>query len=221
MPLDPIQARLDELLRRLENQESLIRTLQATQVPLDENVQDTGWWTTETPQPQQQPHDDAWWHENDQWNDRVWSQGWNDWSSLSWSFHNAKPTNNPTTVPTWNGDANLFDDYEFHVFMYKRGSNFGDHCFLVPRLISGRAREHLRMAGDLDKFAVDGGLEQFLEYLKTKMGIRRPQEEGFAFKKYIYEIKRAKGESMTSWINRSDEGVMDMRKNRRIPQNQR
>ena len=33
------------------------------------------------------------------------------------------------------------------------------------------------MAGDLDRFAVDGGLEQFLEYLKTKMGIRRPQEE--------------------------------------------
>ena len=31
--LDPMQARLDELLRRLESQESLIRTLQATQVP--------------------------------------------------------------------------------------------------------------------------------------------------------------------------------------------
>ena len=35
--LDPIQDRLDELLRRLENQESLIRTLQATQVPLGES----------------------------------------------------------------------------------------------------------------------------------------------------------------------------------------
>ena len=45
------------------------------------------------------------------------------------------------------------------------------------------------MAGDLDRFAVDGGHEQFLEYLKTKMGVRRPQEEGVAFKKYIYEIK--------------------------------
>ena len=33
-----------------------------------------------------------------------------------------------------------------------------------------------------------------------------------AFKKYIYEIKRARGESMTSWINRSDEALMDMRK---------
>ena len=54
--------------------------------------------------------------------------------------------------------------------------------------------------------------EQFLEYLKTKMGIRRPQEEGVTFKKYIYEIKRARGESMTSWINRSDEALMDMRK---------
>ena len=68
------------------------------------------------------------------------------------------------------------------------------------------------MAGDLDRFAVDGGLEQFLEYLKTKMGIRRPQEEGMAFKKYIYEIKRARGGSMTSWNNRSDEALMDMRK---------
>ena len=68
------------------------------------------------------------------------------------------------------------------------------------------------MAGDLDRFAIDGGLEQFLEYLKTKMGVRRTQEEGVAFKKYINEIKRARGESMTSWISRSDEALMDMRK---------
>ena len=31
--VDSVQARLDELLRRLESQESLIRTLQATQIP--------------------------------------------------------------------------------------------------------------------------------------------------------------------------------------------
>ena len=40
----------------------------------------------------------------------------------------------------------------------------------------------------------------------------RAQWQGTAFKKYIYEIKRARGESMTSWINRSDEALMDMRK---------
>ena len=99
------------------------------------------------------------------------------------------------------------DDFVFDVLMNKRGSNPGDHCFLVPRLISGltgRAREPLRMAGDLDRFAVDGGLEQFLEWLK-KNGCSSTQEEGMPFKKYSYEIKRAKGESMTSWINRSDE----------------
>ena len=38
------------------------------------------------------------------------------------------------------------------------------------------------------------------------------QWQGMAFKKYIYEIKRARGESMTSWINRSDEALMDKRK---------
>ena len=47
------------------------------------------------------------------------------------------------------------------------------HCFLVPR-----ARKHLRVAGDLDRFAIDGGRERFLEYLKTKMGIRRPTGRG-------------------------------------------
>ena len=127
----------------------------------------------------------------------------------------AKSTNKPTTVPTWNGDAKLFHDFEFDVLMHKRGSNPGNHCFLVPRVISGltgRAREHLRMAGDFDRFAVDGGHEQFVGYLKTKMGIRRPQEEGMTFRKYIYEIIRARGESVTSWINRSDEALMDMRK---------
>ena len=51
-----------------------------------------------------------------------------------------------------------------------------------------------------------------MEYIKTKLGVRRPQEEGMAFKKYIQDIKRAKGGSMTSWINRSDESLMDMRK---------
>ena len=38
------------------------------------------------------------------------------------------------------------------------------------------------------------------------------QWQGMAFKKYIYDIKRARGESMRSWINRSDEALMDMRK---------
>ena len=33
-----------------------------------------------------------------------------------------------------------------------------------------------------------------------------------AFKNYTFEIKRAKSESMTCWINRSDEALMDMRK---------
>ena len=116
-------------------------------------------------------------------------------------------------MSTWNGDARLFDDYEFGVLMFKRGSNPGDHCFLVPSIdfwSHWSGKEHLRMAGDLDRFAV--GLEKILEYLKTKMGIRRPQEEKMAFKKNIHEIKRARNESKTSWINRSDEALMDMRK---------
>ena len=111
-------------------------------------------------------------------------------------------------------DAKLFDDFEFDVLMYNRGPNPGDHCFHVSHLISGvtgRAIEHFRMAGDLDRFLVDGGLEQFLENLKT-MGFRRPREEGMAFKKYNYEMKRSRGESMTSWMNRSDEAFMDMRR---------
>ena len=138
-----MQTRLDELLRKLESQESLIRTFEATQVPLHEDTQ-------ETAEPQQRPND-AWWDGHDQWTVQGWSQGWNHWSNASWS--NTKPTNNPTTVPTWNGDAKLCDDCEFDVLMCQRGSNPGDLCFLVPRLISGltgRAREHLRMAGDLD-----------------------------------------------------------------------
>ena len=55
MQLDPMQARLDELLRRLKSQESLVRTLQATQVPLNDDTQKAAWWTT------QQQYDGAWW----------------------------------------------------------------------------------------------------------------------------------------------------------------
>ena len=63
--VDPVQARLDELLRRLESQESLIRTLQATHIPLKEDSQETAWWTTEATRPQQQPDEDAWWNGDD------------------------------------------------------------------------------------------------------------------------------------------------------------
>ena len=38
------------------------------------------------------------------------------------------------------------------------------------------------------------------------------QWQGMAFKKCIYGVKRARGESMASWINRSDEALVDMRK---------
>ena len=41
MQVDPVQARLDELSRRLECQEFLIRTLQATQIPLNEEQPET------------------------------------------------------------------------------------------------------------------------------------------------------------------------------------
>ena len=82
MQLDPMQARLVELLRRLESQESLVRTLQATQVPLIEDTQEAVWWTTEAAEPQQQI-DDTWWNEYDQWTGQGWNQGWNYWSSAS------------------------------------------------------------------------------------------------------------------------------------------
>ena len=61
------------------------------------------------------------------------------------------------------------------------------------------------MAGDLDRFAVDGGLKQFLEFAD-------PRKKEWHSKKYIYEMKRARGESMKSCINRSDQARMDMRK---------
>ena len=42
--MDRVQARLDELLRRLESQESLIRTLLATQIPPNQEEPETDWW---------------------------------------------------------------------------------------------------------------------------------------------------------------------------------
>ena len=84
----------------------------------------------------------------------------------------------------------------FDVHKHKRGSNPSVRRFLVPRLLSGltgQAKEHLKMAGDLDRFAVDGGLEQFLEYLKTKRVFVDHRKRKMASKKYIYEIKRAEG----------------------------
>ena len=109
-------------------------TLQATQVPLNEAPQENAWWRS---------------------NNLTMRGGMGMisglvkagvkagiiWSNASWS--NTKPTHNPTTVPAWKEMQNSL------MTMYKRGSNPGDHCFLVPRLISGLtgwARAHLRTA---------------------------------------------------------------------------
>ena len=62
--MDPVQARLHELMRRWGSQQSLIRTLQATQIPLNEDPPETAWWTTEATELQRQPDDDAWWNGN-------------------------------------------------------------------------------------------------------------------------------------------------------------
>ena len=63
----------------------------------------------------------------------------------------------------------------------------------------------------------DGNHETHTRLQPQRMGdasllkeVTGEQWPGMAFKKYIYEIKRARGESMTSWINRSD-ALMDMR----------
>ena len=116
--LDQVQIRLDELLRRLESQESLIRTLPATQVPLDEYVQETGWWTTETPQPEQQPNDDAWWHENDQWNGRGCRHRLEQLVLCVLEFPQRQANEQPLDCADEN--AKLFDDYEFDVLMCKK-----------------------------------------------------------------------------------------------------
>ena len=60
-------------LRRLESQGSLVRTLQATQIPLNEDTQEAAWWTTEAAEPQQQS-DDALWNGYDQWTGQGWKE---------------------------------------------------------------------------------------------------------------------------------------------------
>ena len=116
-------------------------------------------------------------------------------------------------MPTWKGDGKHADDHEFDVLMFERGWNPRDD-FPVPRLISGltgRAREHLRVAGDLDPFVVDGRLEQFLEHFK-KNGCSSTTRGGNGIQEAHVRNQTCEGESVTSWIDRSDEALMDMRK---------
>ena len=190
MQLDPMQVRLDELLRRLESRESLINTLQATQVPLNEDSQEIARWTTETTEPQQQPEDDAWWNGYDQWTGQGWSQGWNTWSNASWS--NTKPTNNPATVPTRNGDAKLLMTLSLMSSCTReaRTQVIIAFLFLERFLVSLAGREDTSgwLVILIDSlWTVD--LNNSWNTCRQKMGIRRPQEEGMGFRRYIYEIK--------------------------------
>ena len=89
-------------------------------------------------------------------------------------------------VPTWNGNAKLFDDSEFDVFLYEHLCSSVD--FFLVSLVKQEGN------GDLDRFAVDGKLDT---------GIPKDENGRMALKKCIYEIKPARSESMTSWINRT------------------
>ena len=106
MQLDPAQARFDELLRRLESQESLIKALQATQVPLNAEKPETDC--------AQKPQN----HSDDQ---KTMLRGMEMVKGLAKAgaeagtidrmhLGNTKSTHDPRSAPTWNGDC------EFDVF---------------------------------------------------------------------------------------------------------
>ena len=115
--LDPMRVRLVEFLKRL------------SRIPTSRLSKQHKFLSTKT---HKKPHGGRRKQENhsnnlttmrggmkyNEWTGQSWSQGWNILSNASWS--NTKRRNNPTTVPTWSGDAKLFVHYEFDVLMYKK-----------------------------------------------------------------------------------------------------
>ena len=73
--VDAVQTRLGELLGKFGKPGIPDQyTLQATQIPLNEEQPETDWWTTDATEPQRQKDDDAWWDGNHQWSGQGWSR---------------------------------------------------------------------------------------------------------------------------------------------------
>ena len=68
-----METRLDELLRRLESQEHLIRTLQASRTPLTDEQPERDRWTTEAAELSGQQDDSAWRDADDYWSGHGWN----------------------------------------------------------------------------------------------------------------------------------------------------
>ena len=152
--------------------------------------------TKHTKKMPQQP-DDAWRNGYDQWTGQGWSQGWNNLVECVLEQHQANAQSHDYASVEWRCNWWLWVWYP-HV-----QERLEPRWSLLPCSSIDFWSHWLG-----ERTPQDGGLEQFLDHLKTKMGIRRPQEEGMAFKKYIYQIQRAR----TSWIYRSDDALINMRK---------
>ena len=156
---DPVQPRLDELLRTLESEESLIRTLQANRSLFRKSRQ-------KLPDGLQKQQNHS--------HDRMTMLGGMDMiiglakaagaGTIGGFFLGATPSQRMIPRRCRRG----METQNFVVTVSLMSSCTKEvRTQVILRLISGlsgRAREHLRMAGDLDRSAVDGRLEQFLEY---------------------------------------------------------
>ena len=153
----------------------------------------------------------SWWSQpnwsSSSWGDSGWQAGgWENWSgSSARTSAETRPNLQHLSFPEYNGDKDGFEDYRWKVLNLKAQVSAQDVKYLAPRLISSLkgnlAADLARIQIPAAQFMTDTGPEDFLEYIRKRLGVTDRQMEIEAFERYFYKTKRNKGDSIRKYVN--------------------
>ena len=106
-------------------------------------------------------------------------------------------------IPTWDGSAATWEDFETDVELYVDGTPTKDRCTCGPRVarkLTGRTQTAmLGMARqDRDQLRAVDGADFLLTYLCRPIGGAPTVDVGKFMERYFFHAKRGKGEPMSS-----------------------
>jgi hypothetical protein len=109
-------------------------------------------------------------------------------------------------IPTWNGDPDGWETYRGKVRWHARGIPEKDVMHLTAKLagnVTSKAWLAVNWLSEYDKDVIcAGGIDSMLTFFKDGLLENPIPEAGRHFKKYVYNFRREKNESMKLYVTR-------------------
>ena len=110
-------------------------------------------------------------------------------------------------IPTWDGDLRTLPEFEEDSRDYVNGTKKEERYVCASRIkrrLTGRAKQASKTALR-EKLENPDGVEYLLNYLKEKLGAQPITDAGRFLAKWIFQMKRERGEPMPAYISRDNE----------------